>query len=108
MTQQTKVSFTVPINNTDGTPITEALTAVVFIDTVNPPVKSYQVPASIGLTPGAAVSVTFAQLGFVPAPGTDYFAGAEVSDADGTSVLSTVFAFKYEVVPNAPTGFTVG
>lgn len=104
---QTKVSFTLPTANTDGTPIAEALTEAVFIDTVNPPVKSYAVPASV--TPVAGVlTVTFVQLGFTPVPGTDYFAAAEVSDADGTSAMSSVVSFKFEVVPNAPTGFTVG
>lgn len=104
---QTKVSFTLPTANTDGTPITEALSAIVFIDTVNPPVKSYPVPAGAMVADGSVLTVTFAQLGFTPVPGT-YYAGAEVTDVDGTSGMSTVVSFKYEVAPKAPTGFTVG
>lgn len=105
---QTKISFVLPTANTDGSPITEALTGIALIDTVNPPVKAYPIPASVVSVAGV-LTATFAQLGFVPVPGTDYFAAAEVSDADGTSALSSpVVSFKYEVVPNAPTGFTVG
>jgi hypothetical protein len=104
---QTKVTLTVPTTNNDGSPITEALSFNVFVDTVNPPVKSFPVPTA-EITTASTVTVTFAQLGFVPVPGTDYFAAADAADADGTSVLSNIVAFKYEVVPNAPTGFTVG
>jgi hypothetical protein len=109
MTQQTKVTFTVPTTNTDGSPITEALSYTVFIDTANPPVKAYSVPAAnIAAAVAGLVTVTFAQLGFTPVPGADYYADVSAADADGVSPLSNVFAFKYEVVPNAPTGFTVG
>jgi hypothetical protein len=107
MSVQTTVTFDVPTTNTDGSAITEALSYVVLIDTVNPPVKSYPVPATVVATAGV-LSVTFAQLGFTPVKNTDYFASATATDADGTSVMATDFAFAYSVVPNAPTGLKVG
>lgn len=103
---QTQIDFTVPTTNNDGSPITESLTYTAFIDTVNPPVKSFVISTGATITSGV-LTVTFAQLGFIPVPGTDYFADAVASDADGSSLPSNVFAFKYEVVPNAPTGFLV-
>jgi hypothetical protein len=106
-TLQTQVSFTVPTTNNDGSPITEALSYLVFIDTVNPPVKSYPVPAAAAPVAGV-LTVKFTDLGFTPVPGTDYFAAADDSDADGTSPLSNIVSFNYGVVPNAPTGFSVG
>jgi hypothetical protein len=107
MTVQTQVSFNVPTTNTDGSAITEALSYAVFIDTVNPPVKSYAVPATVVAVAGV-LTVTFAQLGFVPVKNADYFATVTATDTDGTSVMSADFAFAYSVVPNAPTGLKVG
>lgn len=104
-TLQTKVTITPPTTNTDGSPITETLSYAVFIDTVNPPVKNFPVPAAA--VTGSPFVVTFTQLGFTPVPGTDYFAAVDCTDADGTSVESTSFSFKYAVVPNAPS-LTVG
>jgi hypothetical protein len=105
---QTEVQFQLPTVNTDGSPITEALSAAVFIDTVNPPVKSYAVPGTVlAAAVAGLVTVTFAQLGFVPKSGT-YFAGAEVTDTDGTSVMSSpIDTFVYATAPAAPTGFKV-
>lgn len=108
MTTQSTITFSLPTTNTDGSPITEALSATVFIDTVSPPVKSFAVPAAnIAAAVAGVVTVTFAQLGFTPVKGTDYFADMSVTDADGTSALSNLDSFKYAVVPAAPTGFTV-
>jgi hypothetical protein len=103
---QTHVSFAIPTTNTDGSAITLALTYAVLIDTVNPPVKSYPVPAAVVAANGI-LAVTFAQLGFAPLAGASYFAGATATDSSGTSALSAVAAFKYDVAPNAPTSFTV-
>ena len=103
-TLQTKVTITAPTMNTDGSAITLPLTYTVFIDTVNPPVKAFAVPAA-EITTGTFV-VTFAQLGFTPTPGTDYVASVDCSDTDGTSLMAADVSFKYGVVPNAPT-FTI-
>ena len=107
MAQFSKVSFNVPTTNTDGTPLTEALSYVVFIDTVSIPQKSYQVPASIQPVNGV-LTVPFAALGFTPVNKTQYFAAAQAVDADGASGLSNVFAFTPIPEPSAPTGFLVG
>lgn len=103
-TLQTKLTIVAPTTNTDGSAITLPLSYTAFIDTVNPPVKSFAIPAA-EITTGT-FAVTFAQLGFVPAPGTDYFASVDCSDTDGTSLMSADVSFKYAVVPSAPT-FTV-
>lgn len=105
MTLQTKVTMTAPTTNNDGSPITETLSYTIFIDTVNPPVKSYAVPAAQVI--GPTITVTFAELGFTPVVGTHYFASATAADADGTSVMAVDFPFAYGIAPSAPAGFTV-
>lgn len=108
MATQTTITFSLPTTNNDGSPITEALSANVLIDTVNPPVKSFPVPAAqIAAAVAGVVTVTFAELGFVGVPGTAYFADVDVSDADGTSPLSNQATFIFGKAPNAPTGFKV-
>jgi hypothetical protein len=106
MSTQTQVSFNPPTLNTDGSTITETLTYNVYIDTVNPPVKVFPIPATV-LPVAGLLTVTFAQLGFTPVKGTDYFASVTATDADGTSVMATDFAFAYSVTPLPPTGFKV-
>lgn len=109
MTVQTQIQFNAPTANTDGSAITEALSYVALIDTVNPPVKSYAVPAAqVAAAVAGLVTVTFAELGFVPVKNTDYFVSVTATDTDGTSADATVDTFKYAVVPNAPTGLKVG
>jgi hypothetical protein len=103
---QTEISFNSPTTNADGTPITQALTFTALIDTVNPPVKSYAVPASATIAAGV-VTVTFAQLGFTPVNGTTYFVDVTATDASGTSVPSGEVTFTYAVPPSPPTGLKV-
>jgi hypothetical protein len=103
---QTEISFNVPTTNADGSPITEALTYTALIDTVNPPVKSYAVPATAPITAGVC-TVTFVQLGFVPVNGTTYYVDVTATDASGTSVPSGEVTFIYMVPPSAPTGLKV-
>lgn len=92
-----------------GARSTEALSYAVQMDTVNPPIKQYPVPAAnVAAAVAGVVSVTFAELGFTPLKGTDYFTSATATDADGTSAPTAILAFAYNVVPNAPTGFKVG
>lgn len=100
---QTEISFIVPTTNADGSPITEALSFTALIDTVNPPVKAYAVPATATITSGVC-TVTFAQLGFAPVNGTTYFAEVTATDASGTSAPSSEVTFTYAVPPSAPTG----
>jgi hypothetical protein len=106
---QTFLTFTLPTQNTDGTPITKALSATAFIDTVTPPVKSFPVPAAnIAAAAAGVVTVTFVELGFTPVAATDYFVDVTVTDADGTSSPSASLQFGYSVVPKAPTSLKVG
>src|SRR5450759_794119 len=105
---QTEISFTAPTKNTVGSPITKALSFTAFIDTVTPPVKSYSVPAAnVGAAVAGVITVTFAQLGFVPVTNTDYFVDVTATDADGVSSPSASVQFGYSVVPSAPTGLKV-
>jgi hypothetical protein len=108
MSNQTQISFTVPTTNTDGSAITEPLSYSALIDTVNPPVKAYAVPAAqVAAAVGGVVTATFAQLGFTPVKNTDYFVDVIATDAEGSSAPSAMVAFAYSVVPNAPTGLKV-
>lgn len=102
MATPTKISFKPPTTNTDGTPITLALTYVAFIDKVDPPVKSYPVPA-IPVAADGTITATFAQLGFVPVDNVKYFAFVEAVDSAGTSAPSAEVQFIYSVPPNPPT-----
>lgn len=103
---QTEISFIAPTTNADGSALTEALTFAALIDTVNPPVKSYAVPADATVTSGT-VTATFAQLGFAPVNGTTYYVDVIATDASGSSQPSGEVTFIYAVPPSAPTGLKV-
>jgi hypothetical protein len=103
---QTQISFTAPTTNADGSALTQPLTFNALIDTVNPPVKSYAVPATATVVAGV-VTVTFAQLGFVPVNGATYYAEVTATDASGASGPSNEATFVYTVAPAAPTGLKV-
>lgn len=108
MSAQTQLQFSVPTTNTDGSAIVEPLSFTAFIDSISPPIKSFAVPAAnVTAAVGGVVTVTFAQLGFAPVKGTDYFVDVTATDADGTSAPSAILGFAYSVVPNAPTGLKV-
>lgn len=62
-----------------------ALTYAVLIDTVDPPVKSYAVPAAKSAAAvGNVITVTPADLGFTAAAGTKYF--IEATETSGALV----------------------
>lgn len=103
---QTEISFIAPTTNADGSALTEALTFVALIDTVNPPVKSYAVPADATVTSGT-VTATFAQLGFAPVNSSTYYVDVIATDASGSSQPSGEVTFIYAVPPSAPTGLKV-
>lgn len=105
--KQTEISFSAPVLNTDGSPIVEPLSYIVAIDTVSPPQKQYAVPTTISPVNGVT-TVKFSDIGFAPVQNTAYFADVVAFDADGASIPSTSVSFKYDVVPSAPTGLTVG
>lgn len=108
MTVQTEVSFVATTTNTDGSPITKPLSYTVFVDTVNPPVKSYPVPAAnVGAAVSGVITVTFVQLGFVPVATKDYYVDVTATDTDGVSSPSASIQFGYSILPSAPTGLKV-
>ena len=106
-----KISFTAPTTYSDGVtplPASDALTFSALIDTVNPPVKAYPIPAAeTSTTPGAVITATFAQLGFAPAVNTTYYATAIAADAAGSSSDANIVSFTYTLPPAPVTGFTV-
>lgn len=107
---QTKIEFTVATTYTDGTPIPAGtvLTYLAYIDTVNPPVKSYPVPAAdVANAVAGVVTSTFAELGFKPVAGETYYADVTEATGTGVSAASNEATFTVPAVPNAPTGFTV-
>lgn len=113
-----KITFTTPIKNTDGSLVSDAekaaLAYTVFFDTVNPPVKTYKVPAAdlAAGTPNADGSETVTvdvekDLGIALVAGTTYFAG--MTDAFGTQVSTetAIVQVTYEPTPEAPGNFSV-
>jgi hypothetical protein len=108
----TKLSWAPNTTNTDGSLLTAAqlasLTYTALIDTVNPPVQSYQVPTdkitSAAGPNGATLQVNFSDLvpPFVPVANTAYFAEMTETDSAGTSQPSAVVPFENIVVPAAP------
>lgn len=119
-----KLEFDSPLTYTDGVAIDPTVAATmaytIFADTVNPPVKSYPVPAALVAagTKNAngsvhvVVDVAAGQLpGFMPAPGVLYYFsikdtvqenGAAVSSADAPVVSNT-----YQPVPQPPVNFSL-
>src|SRR5580693_9307833 len=96
MTVLSKFSLQAPTTYADGvTPIPAGtvLSYNVLADTVNPPVKSYPVPAAnVAAAVNGLITVTFVELGFVPLPGTTYYCDAE--DSDGlASMPSNLISF---------------
>jgi hypothetical protein len=110
MTPFSTITFTLPTANTDGSeiPAGTAMSATVFLDTVNPPVKSFAVPAAnIAAAIAGVVTVTFAQLGVTPVDDTEYFVDATVTVNGVSSPASNVGQFEDIATPSAPTGLTV-
>lgn len=106
----TELSFTgSTVVDSAGNPV--AVTYTALIDTVNPPVKAYPVPASIVPDGNGTLTVTFTELGFGPIPGVTYFVDVTATDVTGTSTPSAVVSFSNAItvpVPPAPTNPKVG
>lgn len=118
-----KIAFDTPLSGTDTTGATVTLTATqeaalaftVFVDTVNPPVKSYPVPAAnvaaaTANTNGSKRITVDAvkDLSLTIVPGTTYFVA--VADALGTTISpeTAVLTFVDVVTPGAPQNPFVG
>jgi hypothetical protein len=103
-----QISFNAVTTAADGSALTEPVSYTAFIDTANPPVKSFAVPAAnVTAAVAGVITVTFAALGFVPVNDTPYFVDVTATDADGTSAPSDIVTFTNKVVPSAPTGLKV-
>jgi hypothetical protein len=103
-----QISFNAVTTATDGTTLTEPVSYNALIDTVNPPVKSYAVPAAnVTAAVAGVITVTFAQLGFTPTDDVTYYVDVTATDADGTSAPSSVVSFVNKAVPAAPTGLKI-
>lgn len=115
MARVTKLEWTPPTSNADGTPLSAAdaaaMTYTAQIDVINPPVKSYPIPAAAvkPLSPpassGATVSAAFSDIGFTPADGVPYFVTITATDTEGTSAPTAVVSFTNIAVPSAPLDF---
>jgi len=108
---QTHIQFAPATTYTDGTaiPAGTLLSYVALIDTVNPPLAQFPVPAAdVAAESAGVITSSFADLGFNPVPGTTYFAAVTEASGAAVSTDSNIATFTYPAeVPNAPTGFTV-
>lgn len=114
----TKFTFTTPINDTNGNALSAsvlaALTYAVLVDTVNPPLKSYPVPAAdiaagkVNPDGSKTITVLFTDIGFTPDPNVTYFATAMDSLGTLTAGDANIVSFTNAVTPAKPSNFTVG
>lgn len=119
-----KLEFDSPLNYTDGAVIDPVVAAtmkyIVFIDTANPPVKTYPVSASAVAAgtknANGSVHVTVDCVrgdatGFTPVPGTTYFVAVEDEVTEGAQTVlsaeSQILSVTYVQTPSAPQNFTV-
>lgn len=103
-----KITIQQPTTYTDGTPIAAADLAkaayVLLLDTVDPPVKSYPVPAAnVAAAVGGVITVLFTDIGFTPVPGTKYFVTVFDTVNGVNSGDATEANFTQAETPNAPT-----
>ncbi len=108
----TEFLFTVSTTYSDPakTPIPAGtvLTYNMLIDTVNPPVKSYAVPAAnVAAAVGGVVTVKFTDIGFSPDYNVLYFADATEATGAAVSVPSNQVSFTQVVPPSPPMALAV-
>jgi len=106
----TEISFKESTTYADGSPIPAGtpLTYNLLIDTVNPPLKSYSVPAAnVAAAVGGTITVKFTDIGFVPLYNVPYFVAATEATGTAVSADSTVVSFTQVIPPAAPTGLVV-
>ena len=113
----TKFTFKTPLNDSTGAPLSAAaiaaLTYNVLVDTVNPPLKAFPVPAAnvsaaTSNSDGTkTVTVLFTDIGFTPASNVTYFATAVDSEGGLASGDANIVSFTNTVAAANPTAFTV-
>lgn len=113
-----KISFSTPLKWSDGTtigiPDTATETFLVFVDTVNPPVKSYKVPAanfaSATANADGSKQVTVDgvnDLGLTVTPGVKYYVAAEDTVDGILSPETAILTYVSSAAPSAPGNFSV-
>lgn len=113
----TKFTFTTSTEYTDNSAISAsdlaALTYEMLVDTVNPPLKAYPVPAA-NIAAGTAnadgsktVTVLFTDIGFTAADNVTYYATAADSLGALASGDANIVSFKNGVAAKPPGNFTV-
>lgn len=112
-----KISFSTPLLFTDGSTIPTAALAqatyTVYIDTVNPPVKSYTVPtanvaaATTNADGSKQVTLQATDVGVAVAPNVTYYVDTADSVSGNPSAQTSVLTYKYSPVPNSPGNFSL-
>ncbi|MGO8974863.1 MAG: hypothetical protein ACLQNV_15230 [Steroidobacteraceae bacterium] len=106
----TQFQFTESTTYTDGSaiPAGTPLSYNLLVDTVNPPVQGYSVPAAnLAAAVAGVVTVLFSDVGFVPVPNVTYYAAATEASGAAVSADSNVVSFVQVLPPSPPTAFTV-
>jgi hypothetical protein len=108
-----QISFTFPTQFVGGAALSqaqaEAATYNVQIDTVNPPVVSFAVPAAkVAAAVNNTVSVdAVADLGADLVPGTTYYVSVTDTVSGVTSAQAAVVSYVYNPAPNPPSALKV-
>ncbi len=117
-----QIAFNTPLTGTDPSGATvqlsatdiAALTYTVFIDTVNPPVKSYAVPTA-NVTAGTTnadgskhITVdAIKDLKLTLVNNATYYVAVEDQEGNAISPESAVLTYVYKVTPGPVTNFTI-
>ena len=102
----TKFTIAESTTYTDGSaiPAGTVLAYDILVDTVNPPVKSFPVPAAnVAAAASGLITVLFTDIGFVPVPNTPYFADATEATGAAVSAPSNAVMFVQVIPPSPPT-----
>lgn len=119
-----KLEFDSPLTYTDGATIDPTVAAtlkyIAFIDTADPPVKSYPIAASAvaagtkNANGSVHVTVDCAKgdaVGFTPVAGTAYYIAVQDQVTEGSQTVlsaeSAVLSYTYEPAPSAPANFSI-
>lgn len=117
-----KIAFNSPLNGTDPTGATvplsaadiAALTYTIFLDTVNPPVKTYPVPVAnvkAGVAnPDGSNRITVDAIKDLSVPVVNnqtYYVAIEDQEGNAISAESAILTYVYKVTPGPVTNPTV-
>jgi hypothetical protein len=116
-----KISFDTTLTGKDQTGAVVTLSAAdvaalvytAFIDTVNPPVKSYPIPAAfiigtVNANGSVHVTVDAASLGVVVQDNVPYFIALQDSLGTNVSAETSILTFTQVITPDPPSNPSVG